>query len=200
MNSIRFIAPIVEGHGEVQALPVFLRRLASDVAPETDLHLNPALRIKVASFLDEKDEGYFKKYIELAARKAKSWPKSCVLILLDCEDFCPAELGPKILKRAVHYRPDITFLVILAHREYETWFLAAAESLRKVCGLPNDLEPPHNFESIRNAKGWLEVRMDASYNEPEHQPKMTTAFNFQQAMASRSFARGYKKLKNFLCN
>ena len=95
MSGIRFIASIVEGHGEVQALPVLLRRLASVVDPETDLHLNPAIRVKVASFLDEKDGGYFEKYIELAARKAKAWPKSCVLILLDCEDFCPAELGPR---------------------------------------------------------------------------------------------------------
>jgi hypothetical protein len=88
----------------------------------------------------------------------------------------------------------------LAHREYETWFLAAAESLRKVCGLPNDLETPHNFESIRDAKGWLGTRMEVSYNEPEHQPKMTAAFDFQQAMASQSFDRGYKKLKEFLCS
>lgn len=200
MSDVRFIAPIVEGHGEVQALPVLLRRLASDVAPEADLRLNPALRVKVASFLDEKDCGYFEKYIELAARKAKPWPKSCVLILLDCEDYCPSELGPKILNRAADCRPDITFMVILAIREYETWFLAASESLRNVCGLPNDLKPPESFESIRNAKGWLGARMNVSYNEPEHQPKMTAAFDFHQARASKSFNRGFEKLRNFLCS
>jgi hypothetical protein len=174
--------------------------LVSDVAPETDLHLNPALRVKVASFLDEKDDGYFKKYIELAARKAKPWPKSCVLILLDCEDYCPAELGPKILKRALHCRPDLTFLIILAHREYETWILAAAESLRGVCSLSDNLCAPHNLESIRDAKGWLSQQMAVSYNEPEHQPRMTEAFNFEQAGQNRSFRRGFKKLKDFLCD
>ena len=200
MNDIRFIAPIVEGHGEVQAIPILLRRLASELAPQVDLQLNPALRVKVASFLDESGSGYFEKYIELAARKAKPWPKSCVLILLDCEDFCPAELGPKILNRASSCRADIAFLVILAHREYETWFLAAAESLRGVCGLPDNLSAPQNIETIRNAKGWLSQQMSVPYNEPEHQPKMTGAFDFEQAMKTQSFDGGFKKLRDFLCN
>ena len=198
MSGIRFIAPIVEGHGEVQAIPVLLRRIASVVAPEIDLRLNPALRVKAASFLDESGSGYFEKYIELAARKAKPWPKSCVLILLDCEDSCPAELGPKILNRAANCRPDLNFLVILAHREYETWFLAAAESLKGVGGLAFDLNPPANFESIRNAKGWLSERMQGSYNEPDHQPKMTALFDFEMAKCTKSFDRGYKKLMGFL--
>ena len=198
MSDIRFIAPIVEGHGEVQALPILLRRLALELAPQVDLRLNHALRVKVTSFLDESGSGYFERYIELAARKARPWPKSCVLILLDCEDLCPAELGPKILQRAENCRPDLTFLVILAHREYETWFLAAAESLRGVGGLAADLNAPANFESIRDAKGWLSERMTSPYNEPSHQPKMTTVFDFNQARRVKSFGRGYKKLRDFL--
>lgn len=199
MSGIRFIAPIVEGHGEVQALPVLLRRLTMEVSPETDLRLNPALRVKACSFLDEKGEGYFEKYIELAARKAKAWPKSCVLILLDCEDICPAELGPKLLRRAKNCRPDMTFMVILAHREYESWFLAAANSLQGICGLPDSLSSPKNIESIRDAKGWLSQMMPVPYNEPEHQPKLTHAFDLKQAMQAPSFRRGFKKLKDFLC-
>jgi hypothetical protein len=200
MSGIRYIAPIVEGHGEVQALPILLRRLAAELAPQVDLQLNAALRVKAASFLDESGSGYFEKYIELAARKAKPWPKSCVLILLDCEDLCPAELGPKILNRAANCRSDLTFLVILAHREYETWFIAAAESLRGVSGLADDLNSPANFESIRDAKGWLSERMANSYNEPDHQPKMTAIFNFDQAKRAKSFNRGFEKLRAFLCS
>jgi hypothetical protein len=198
MSGVRFIAPIVEGHGEVQALPVLLRRLASVVTPEIDLRLNPALRVKVGSFLDEKDVRYFARHIELACRKAKAWPKSCVVILLDCEDFCPAELGPKILQRALNCRSDIAFVVILAHREYETWFLTAAESLRGVCGLPNDLCAVPKPEAVRDAKRWLSSKMPVPYNEPEHQPRMTEAFSFEQAMQSQSFNRAFNKLKDFL--
>ncbi|MBA4147436.1 MAG: hypothetical protein H0X66_04920 [Verrucomicrobia bacterium] len=89
-------------------------------------------------------------------------------------------------------------MVILAYREYETWFLSAADSLRGVCGLPSDLCAPSNPESIRDAIGWLSNKMPVPYNEPEHQPRMTGEFHFEQAMQSQSFNRGFKKLKDFL--
>lgn len=195
MSSSFFIAPIVEGHGEVQAIPILLKRLAAEATPDAQVRLNPALRVKVGSFVN--DDDYFKKYLELAARKAKPWPNSCVLILLDCEDQCPGELGPKLLEKAKACRPDVMVFVVLAYREYETWFLAAARSLRGVCGLPADLEPPDNSETIRNAKGWLSTKMSLPYNETDHQPRLTATFVFQEAMAIDSFARAVRKLRQF---
>ena len=190
-----FIAPIVEGHGEVQAVPILLNRLVADATPGTQLRLNPALRVKARSFLN--DDDYFNKYVELAALKAKPWPNSCVLILLDCEDYCPGELGPKLLEKANACRPDVTIIVILAYREYETWFLAAARSLRGVCGLPADLDPPDDPELFRDAKGWLSAKMNLRYNESDHQPRLTAAFAFDEAKAVDSFARALQKLQMF---
>lgn len=196
MSNSFFIAPIVEGHGEIQAVPILLRRIASDSVPAAQLNLNPPIRVKVGSFLN--DDEYCRRHIELAARKAKPWPKSCVLILLDCEDTCPAELGPKILIRTQNFRSDVPVMVVLACREYETWFLAAARSLRGVCGLPIDLEPPDNPEAIRDAKGWLSAKMNLSYNETDHQPRLTNAFAFNEAATVDSFERGFQKLRKFL--
>ncbi|HAB15833.1 MAG TPA: DUF4276 family protein [Verrucomicrobiota bacterium] len=190
------IAPIVEGHGEVQSVPILLRRFAERFVPGDRLVLNPALRVKSASFTN--DTNYFRKYVELAARKAKQQPSSCVLILLDCEDACPRALGPALLERATSCRPDVTTIVVLAHREFETWFATAARSLRRVCGLPAELEPPENPESLRDAKGWLSRQMGQPYNAPEHQARFTEAFSFDEAMVNRSFARGFKKLRFFL--
>ena len=195
MSRSFFIAPIVEGHGEVQAVPVLLRRFAAELVPTSQLSLNPALRVKAGSFAN--DPNYFRKYIELAARKAKQWPNSCVLVVLDCEDDCPRQLGPDLLSRASACRSDVPIIVLLAHREFETWFLAAARSLRGVCGLPADLEPPVNPESLRDAKGWLSANMRQPYNEPDHQPKLTAAFAFEEAMGAKSFARGFGKLRDF---
>lgn len=195
MKSQFFIAPIVEGHGEVQALPVLLRRVAAEAKPPVELELNPALRVKPTSFF--KNENYFRKYVELAARKAKAHTSGCVLILLDCEDECPGKLGPEILKRAQNCRSDIQFIVTLAKREYETWFLAAAQSLRGVCGLPMDVLPPSKPESIRDAKGWLSQKMETTYNEPEHQPKMTYRFDFKAAATVHSFHRVVSRLQQF---
>jgi hypothetical protein len=195
MSDSFFIAPIVEGHGEVQAVPILLRRLAAEAMPTAQLSLNPALRVKAGSFVN--DDNYFKKYLELAARKVKPWPNSCVLILLDCEDECPAKLGPCLFEKAKACRSDVTIIVILAYREYETWFLAAARSLRGVCGLPAHLDPPDNPELYRDAKGWLSGKMNLPYNETNHQPRLTAAFAFQEAMAVDSFARAVQKLQPF---
>ncbi len=38
------IVPIVEGHGEVYAVPVLLRRLAERFAPQVSLHIFPPIR------------------------------------------------------------------------------------------------------------------------------------------------------------
>lgn len=195
MSRSFFIAPIVEGHGEVQAVPVLLRRFAAKLVPTSQLNLNPALRVKAGSFMHDPD--YFRRHIELAARKANQWSNSCVLIILDCEDDCPRQLGPDLLRRAKACRPDVTIIVVLAYREFETWFLAAARSLRGVCGLPTDLEPPAHPESSRDAKGWLSANMPRPYNEPDHQPKLTAAFAFEEAMVAKSFARSLRKLGEF---
>jgi len=196
MNETFSIVPIVEGSGEVYAVPILLRRMALEVPNASGLQINPPLRVKAGSFLN--DAEYFHRYIELASRKAHQHPKSCVLMLLDCEDECPARLGPELLNRARLVRPDIHFLVILAYREYETWFLAAARSLRGVSGLPADLEPPPNPESIRDAKGWLSRKRPAGYNEPNDQPKLTAQFSFEEGKQVPSFARAFNKITEFL--
>ena len=182
-----FVAPIVEGHGEVQAVPILLQRMLFEIRDDAFLRVNPALRVKAGSFLNDHD--YFAKYLELAARKAKPHARGSVLILLDCDDDCPAKVGPELAARAAAVRGDVPIIVALAYREYETWFLAAANSLRGVGGLPLDLNPPAAPESIRGAKGWLAAQMPHGYNEPNDQPGFTSAFSFGEAAAIPSFAR-----------
>src|SRR6266478_9694257 len=156
-----FIAPIVEGHGEVQAITILLQRVLFDLRSDALLRINPPLRVKAGSFVRDRD--YFQKYLELATRKARAHEGGSVLILLDCEDECPAQSGPELARRAVAVGGNVPILVALAHREYETWFLAAARSLRGAGGLPADLDPPAAPESIRDAKGWLSARMPVAY-------------------------------------
>ncbi len=187
-----FIAPIVEGHGEVQAVPLLLRRILEQTAPDACLRVNPPLRVKAGSFINDKE--YFAKYLELAARKAKPHENGSVLILLDCEAGCPGELGPRLTSKAKEVRSDVPVMVALAYREYETWFLAASRSLRGVCGLPLDLEPPPAPESLRDAKAWLSARMSVGYNEPNDQPSFTDRFSFEEASVVPSFRRFHRKI------
>lgn len=186
-----FIASIVEGHGEVEALPALLYRLADRLELPTALRVDPPIRVKSGSFLN--NEEYFRRHVELAASKATAYG-GAVLILLDCDDGCPAERGPKLLEQAVAVRSDAKFLVALAYREFETWFIAAAESLRGRFGLPEDLTRPANFESIRNAKGWLGGCMPNGYDPIRHQHLMARAMDIDQALAATSLHRLAQRL------
>ncbi len=183
------VAPIVEGHGEVQAVPALLHRLAPG-GPAT-VRVNPPIRVKAGAFLHDKD--YFRRHVALAAAKVAN-VRGLVLILLDCDDDCPAELGPDLLQRALAVREDVHVVVALAYREYETWFIAAARSLRGRRGLPMNLEPPADPEAVRDAKGWLSARMDYPYDPVVHQVEFTRAFDPDLARANASFRRLAERL------
>ena len=187
--------PIVEGHGEYEAVPALLHKITAAVQSGVPIKINPPIRVKSGSFLN--DAAYFNKQIALAGAKAAQG-QGVVLILLDCEDDCPARLGPLILKRAREQRRDVRIIVSLAHREYESWFIAAAESFRGEFGLPSDLSVPPDFEGIRDAKGWLGARMPVKYDPIIHQVKFTRKLDVESARRSHSFDRLCRKVVDAL--
>lgn len=192
---MRYLASVVEGHGEVEALPALIRRIADAVGFAGNLQMNPPIRVKSGSFINDQD--YFRKYVALAAGKAAT-RNGGVLILLDCDDDCPATLGPTLLKRAQSVRSHLDIFVVLAYREFETWFVTAAPSLRGLRGLPHDLKAPHEAEQIRDAKGWLGSRMNASYDPVIHQLEFAREFDLELARNNRSFDRLYRRIRSFL--
>ncbi|MGE3311371.1 MAG: DUF4276 family protein [Limisphaerales bacterium] len=190
------LASIVEGHGEVEAVPILIRRIARMVDPTLFIRTDPVLRVPSSRLLKS---GEIERHVELAARKNAGL--GGVLILLDCDDGCPAKEGPALLARAQGARPGFPVSVVLAQREFESWFLAAAESLRGRRGLPPDLAGPSDPESIRGAKEWLRARMprDRSYAESIDQPKFTDAFDIDQARCrARSFDRCHREIVRLL--
>jgi hypothetical protein len=141
-----------------------------------------------------KTPGELEKAVELAALKAR--PRGGVFILLDSDDDCPAELAPSLLARAQLAGMGLPVSVILPQREFEGWFLVAAESIRGRRGLPADLAPPNNPEEIRGAKGWLRERMRGHiYSETVDQPALAAIFDLNQARAARSFDKCYRDLR-----
>lgn len=191
------IAAIVEGHGECEAVPILIRRIAQMIDPGFVPKVLPPLRVPATRLLKE---GEVERSIELAARKLEG--RGGILIVVDCdwEDCCPAEQGPVLLKRAIVARSDLSIAVIFAKREFEAWFLAAAESLRGQCGLPDNLEPPQDPEAVRGAKEWLSNRMarDRSYAETTDQPALAAIFDMEAARRADSFDKCYREVKNIL--
>ncbi|WP_084166489.1 DUF4276 family protein [Stutzerimonas azotifigens] len=182
------IVSIVEGDGEVAAVPILLRRLAQWRTPGQFPDVQTPIRVYKDRFLNRNEE--FQRHLSLAAKKcgANGW----ILVLLDADDDCPATLGEKILQRDQACVPHRPVSVVLANREYEAWFIAAAASLhghRGFCSAPPDEEV--DPEIPRNAKGWIRERMNnRAYGETTDQPAFTARFDFQQAFdRSRSFRK-----------
>jgi hypothetical protein len=188
------IASIVEGHGEVDALPVLVRRIAFELDPAIDLEFPSPIRISRSKILRP---GELERAVSLAALNAGR--DGGIFVLLDSDDACPASLGPELLQRVRATRPDIPSSVVLAKAEYEAWFLAAAASLRGLRGFPHDLESPPGPESIRGAKEWLSKRMlNRNYAETIDQAALTARFDTALARRAESFDKCYRDLTAML--
>lgn len=183
------VAPIVEGHGEVAALPILLRRVGEWQTPDMPSRISDPIRVYKDRFLNREDE--FRRHLLLAASKCgdAGW----VLILLDADDDCPAARGGEILRRAQTVIPHRRVSVVLANREFEAWFIAAAASLHGHRGftLENSADAAC-AELPRNAKGWVAKRMGGTgYNETTDQPAFSARMDLQQAF---DFSRSFRKL------
>jgi len=189
------LASIVEGHGDVKAVPVLVRRIASALDPAMALRMLPPLRVPRYNLVKT---GEVERAVDLAARKTGG--KGAVLVLIDSKDDCPAQTGPDLLCRANAARSDVPIGVVLAKREYESWFLAAAESLRGRRGLADDLTAPVEPESIRGAKEWLSDRMASGvkYREVLDQPALTDVFDLSVARRADSFDKCYREIERLL--
>jgi hypothetical protein len=186
---------IIEGHGEEQAVPVLVRRIQQTLREDIQLEFQ-RLRVPRHRMVKPRE---LERAVELAARLAI--PPRAILVLVDADDDPPCILGPELLKRAKAARPDVPVAVVLANREFETWFLAAIESL---CGhrrLPADLHPIPDVESIRDAKGKLTNLMRGAgvYSPTPDQPALAATFDMNLARKrSDSFDKCWREVERLL--
>lgn len=183
------IAPIVEGHGEIEAVPVLLRRIFIEMlgSPEVDV-LRP-IRIPRSKLVRHAD---LLRAISLADLKLKdvSAQHRLILVLFDADDDLPCRLAPDLLQRITTDRPELDVTLVLATPEYETWFVAAAESLTDYLDLKaNDI--PDDPEVIRAKKAWLQHHFRGRYTETIEQPALTARMDLQKC---RSRSASFDKL------
>jgi hypothetical protein len=189
------IYPIVEGHGEVAAAPVLLRRLLHDQAACYEMDVGTPIRRTQSQFRS-------KETVQAAVRLAKLQPQCAAIVLLfDGEDDCPKALAETVREWAKDAAAGTPCDVVIAYREYETWFVAALESLRGNYGIREDAAAPTNPESRRDAKGCLEEFMPPTraYSETGDQPAMSQLFDMALAhQRNRSFRKLVKTIGDLL--
>lgn len=188
------IACIVEGHGEREAVPLLVRRVAAEIDPQLIVNVTTTLRVPKSRLLKP---GEMERTVDLAARTLNG--SGAVWVLIDGDEDCPAELGPSLLQRACEARSDVPIAVVIAKCEFEAWFLAAAASLRGQRGLSTTVEPPPEPEAVQDAKGWLAERMASGhYSETRDQPAFTAQFDLHVARRADSFDKCYRDLVRLL--
>jgi len=176
------VVPIVEGHGDVAAVGVLLRRLAT--AAGVSIEVSRPIRIPRNRLVKEPE---LRRAVEFAGRQTR--PGDAVLVLIDADDDCPALLAPRLLGWAKAERADRRIAVVLARREFEAWFIAAADSLVANGKLVAGTQPPADAETIPDAKGWLKHAMRGSYSETVDQPALAALFDLDAARRCSSFAK-----------
>lgn len=186
MQSPPVIAPIVEGHGEVHAVRELVSRIGLELLNGTYIQVAQPFRL---------DSGKMRKPDELAkairTAGARVEGPGGVLVLRDGDDAdvrCPVRLA-EMLRPGQDVVP-VGVEIVVAYQEYESWFLAAAASLRPHPDVRDDAATPANPEAKRGAKRELEKLMLESYRETRHQPKFSALIDLETARKnSRSFRR-----------
>ncbi len=196
------LVAIVEGQGEVRAVPVLIRRIAAlhghhDITIPTPIRCPRSKIIRPHGVLEKVE---FSRAIQLAINKLPSRECGAILVLFDADDECPASLGPGLLELAQNVRDDVQIHVVIAKREYEAWFLAAAESLKQAGKLTDDAVAPNDAESLADPKRKLAewLRSPQAYSEPIDQPSLTQLFDLDEAQACDSFAKLRREVRGIL--
>lgn len=189
------IACIVEGQGDVEAVPIVVQRIAALMIPPIVVQVPTPMRIPKGRLVKPQE---LERTVEFAARKVAG--TGAVLVVLDSDDDCPGVSGPSLLQRASRVRIGLPVAVVFAKHEFESWFIAAAESLAGHAGLVNEIQAPANPESIRGAKEWLTARMAGTrtYTPTLDQPILASAFDLASALSADSFEKFYRETSRLL--
>ncbi|WP_419167161.1 DUF4276 family protein [Candidatus Palauibacter sp.] len=179
----------MEGHGEAEAVRILIDRIALALVPTTYMKVGSPLRVPRDKLV--RRPGELERYVRLAANQGG--PDGRILILFDADDDCPRSLATNLLARATEARSDRRIQVVIAKREYEAWFLAAAESIAASKRVEGPISRPDDPEAIRDAKGRLSAILGKphAYQPVRDQAALTAVFDLEEA---RRYSPSFDKM------
>ncbi len=203
---IVFIVAIVEGHTERIALERLLQRIWLELGRPERLQVLEGVRAYRSSLIHLNGvalgEAVEKAAIQLAFYLRRNpGCQSLLLIDIDAEKDCPAQLGPRLAAVAHATRADLNIACVLAKQMFENWIVAGASTLGGVLGLPDPLPARPDVEAI-NGSMWLDTQLrsvtpNSKYKKADHAIEFVKAMNLPEARrTSQSFERLCKKLES----
>ncbi|HBY98422.1 MAG: hypothetical protein M5U01_05525 [Ardenticatenaceae bacterium] len=106
------IIPIVESDGDMEAVPLLIRRT---------LHQNELWHREVGTPKKARNMAVFGQRAADFLRYARR-EKDCaaILVVLDLDDGCPAHVARQLADQVRGLHTDVPVAIVLAHREYES--------------------------------------------------------------------------------
>lgn len=165
------LLPIVEGPGDLSAVPLLLRKLVEHHQRFDVVVLRPYRYGEV-----ERVNKNFTRYVLAAAKE-----RAPILWTFDCDDGCPLNWVHHFeaqLPAGLSVRLKFAFFM----REYESIFLAERMCLGEL-GIPADAVLPQNPEGVRGAKQLISRLMPygTAYKETVHQARLTARLDLDVA-------------------
>jgi hypothetical protein len=192
------VVVILEGHGENVAIRTLLERIWYDLLGGDYIEVIP-WRGKQGQLLLPEGAG-LRPVVEAAALKLHATEREdfrrLLLIVIDTEghaENCPRTRAPQLLAWARQERSDAATEIacVLPNVMFETWFAAAAESLRGKNDLPEDLSKPPDPEKEGLGKGWIRKHLPRKYKEKVDQARFVGHMSLSEC---REFSRSFRKL------
>ena len=186
------IQAIVEGHGEVEAIPLLLRRICHEVLGCYSAQIAPAMKMSRGRICNET---HVAPLLRIACGSTGC---TMILVIFDADDDCPKILSNSFKDWITRQRFSAECEIVAITREYEAWFLASINSLRGKRGIPLDACSLEDVEEIRGAKERLSSLMPRAtpYVETSDQPALTADLDLHEVMGRcRSFRRLIQKIR-----
>jgi len=188
---LRKIFPIVEGEGEIEAVPKLIVKILH--------HLGRYDFVSVAGRNARGCDNLKKReFLERLIRAAEELDGvAAVLIVVDADDNCPKVLAAELSQTVREIGVRVAVAVVVANREYEAWFLAslatiAGQNLTGGSVLPADCKFVGDVEAKSGVKEWITAQLPKgfSYKPRTDQGVLTQKIDVELAVQnSRSFRR-----------
>ena len=183
------IVPVVEGPGDVAALPELLGRILLERFNRTDVIVAQGKSGVVTANGRQKLESKLENFLQHAQYKPEC---DAILVLLDTDGECPVELAERLLQRCEQIGLTCPVEIVCAHWTYESWFLASLDTIKGQRGISEAAALSLDAENIQNPKQWLTNQMPhgQAYKETLHQASLSSFIDIEMAYHnSRSFRR-----------
>jgi hypothetical protein len=153
-------------------VPILLRRILTELFQCGKVDVLQPIRIPRSKLVKTAE---LLRAVALADLKLKQLAedlRKLIVVVFDADADAACQLGPQLQSVINDARPDLDVAVTLAVAEYETWFIAAAESLMDYVDIEvNDV--PVDPEGSRLKKAWLQRHFRGRYTETIEQPALT---------------------------